>query len=267
MADGLFGSYIALGDSFTEGMDDPRGDGTYRGWADLVAERLAQRVTDFRYANLAIRGRLLQPVIDEQVPAAVRMAPDLISFAAGGNDALRRRFDPEILARTYDDAIGRLVATGATVVVFTPADPTGHLPARSSLLPRCEALLATVRRVAAERGALLVDLWSDDVLRNRLMWSTDRLHLSTLGHRRVAAHVLDALGVAAEPAWSAAPPHAAPMRWAAARRDDVRWVRAHLAPWIGRRLRGRSSGDQVMPKRPELDRLVSSAHEAPSSGT
>ena len=55
-------SFVALGDSFTEGIDDPYPDGTrYRGWADLVAGRLAadstERGDEFHYANLAVRGR------------------------------------------------------------------------------------------------------------------------------------------------------------------------------------------------------------------
>lgn len=58
----MIGSYVAIGDSFTEGLGDPREDGTLRGWADRLAEGLAQswNLTEpsehFRYANLAIRG-------------------------------------------------------------------------------------------------------------------------------------------------------------------------------------------------------------------
>ena len=49
--------YVAIGDSWTEGVGDPdetRPNGV-RGWADRVAEALAARREDFRYANLAIR--------------------------------------------------------------------------------------------------------------------------------------------------------------------------------------------------------------------
>lgn len=256
MATGHFSSYVALGDSFTEGMDDPRGDGTYRGFADLVAERLAQEADGFRYANLAIRGKLLTPVVDEQLPVAVEMKPALVSFAAGGNDALRRRFDPEQLGAAYGAAIGALRAAGSTVVVFTPADGTGNLPGRTYLLPRVEAMLAIVQGAATEHGAVVVDLWGDDALRDRRMWSVDRLHLSVAGHHRVAAHVLDALGIEPDPAWRQPLPAALPAAWADARREDFQWAWAHLAPWIGRRLRGRSSGDNVLPKRPALDVLA-----------
>jgi lysophospholipase L1-like esterase len=256
MSAGHFSSYVALGDSFTEGMDDPRGDGTYRGFADLVAGRLAEKNGGFRYANLAVRGKLLGRVVNEQLPAAVEMAPDLVSFAAGGNDALRRRFDPDAIGAGYAAAIGRLRATGAAVVVFTPADGTGHLPGRNYLLPRCEAIASIVRDAAKEHGALVVDLWGDDGLRDRRMWSVDRLHLSVAGHHRVAAHVLEALGVEPDPAWRAALPTALPPGWYDARRDDLQWAWAHLAPWIGRRLRGRSSGDNITAKRPILDAFL-----------
>jgi chromosome segregation ATPase len=36
------------------------------------------------------------------------------------------------------------------------------------------------------------------------------------------------------------------------RRADLKWARQHLVPWLGRRLRGESSGDGRAPKRPDL---------------
>src|SRR5258705_1588585 len=85
-------SYVAMGYSFTEGMNDAYPDGTFRGWADLVAARLAlDSGPDFGYANLAIRGRLLDQVVAEQLEPTLAMRPDLVSFAAGGNDVLRPR--------------------------------------------------------------------------------------------------------------------------------------------------------------------------------
>ncbi len=251
----MFSSYVALGDSFTEGMDDPRGDGSYRGFADLVATQLATGSTGFRYANLAVRGRLLQPVIDEQVPLALAMKPDLVSFAAGGNDALRRRFEADEVAEAYRDAIRRLRATGATVLVFTPADGAGNLPAWNYLLPRIEALRTIVREAADEYGATVVDLYSDPGIRDRRMWSEDRLHLSGAGHRRVAGNTLTALGVDPAPEWLAPLPTYLPPSWSDARREDLYWAWTHLAPWLSRRLRGRSSGDNITAKRPVLEVL------------
>jgi lysophospholipase L1-like esterase len=251
-------SYVALGDSFTEGLDDPypRGDG-YRGWADLVAVRLAAETGDeFGYANLAVRGRLFDHVVAEQLPAALAMRPDLVSFAAGGNDVLRRQCDPRALMARFDTVIGQLRATGADVLIFRFANVLSRLPGQRLIAPRVSVLNQAVGETAQRHGARLVDLWADDEFANPLMWSIDRLHMSAAGHRRVAAHVLTTLGLEAEPEWLVAPDRPAPAPWLAARGADLRWAGQHLAPWIKRRLTGRSSGDNVVPKRPALSPIT-----------
>ena len=246
-------SFVAVGDSFTEGMDDAYPDGTYRGWADLVAARLAVEAgPEFGYANLAIRGRLFPSVVAEQVPPALAMRPDLISFAAGGNDVLRRNFDADTLVERFDAVIGELRATGADVLVFRFADVMSRLPGQRLVAPRVSLLNRAVGETAERHGAMLVDLYADDEFLNPALWSEDRLHLSAAGHRRVAAHVLGVLGLAPDEQWLVVPPRPAPTPWLAARGADLRWAGQHLAPWIKRRLTGRSSGDTVTAKRPVL---------------
>src|SRR5579859_5684759 len=115
-------SFIALGDSFTEGLNDEGLNGTYIGWADRVATVLAGQTASFRYANLAVRGKLLRDVVDEQVGPAVAMAPDLVSLAAGGNDILRRA-DVDDLAGLFDGAVRKLRGAGCRVMIFTGFDP------------------------------------------------------------------------------------------------------------------------------------------------
>jgi hypothetical protein len=50
--------------------------------------------------------------------------------------------------------------------------------------------------------------------------------------------------------------------WVSARRMDARWARVHAAPWLTRRIRGRSSGDGITPKRPQLLPLPEAAAHA-----
>ena len=275
-------SYVAIGDSFTEGMNDIGPDGvTYRGWADLVAGRLAAEYRalhngrpkseavdstsapqaspadhDFRYANLAIRGRLFDRIVDEQVPDALRMRPDLVSFAGGGNDVLRRRFDPLAMLARFDDVVRMLRASGADVVVFRWANVTGRLPGRRMILPRMAVLNRAVKEVADKHGARLVDLWHDEEFHNPRLWSDDRLHMAPVGHRRVAAHVLRALDLEPDPTWFDSPGRPDRRPWPAARAGDIRWARQHLAPWVRRRLTGRSSGDLIKAKRPALAPVI-----------
>ena len=246
-------SFVAIGDSFTEGLDDlDLVTGTFRGWADLVAMRLAEDQTDLTYANLAIRGRLFDNIVDEQVPVALRMQPDLISFAAGGNDALRRGFSAPRLIGRLDTVIKTLCASGADVIMFRWADVTGRLPGQRMILPRVSQLNKAVEEIAARRGAKLVDLWSDDEYRNPALWSVDRLHMNALGHQRTAGHVLTVLDVKPDPTWLDAPPSLKALSWPQARAADVKWGREHLAPWVKRRLAGKSSGDLITAKRPLL---------------
>jgi lysophospholipase L1-like esterase len=246
-------NYVAMGDSFTEGMNDAYPDGTFRGWADLVAARLAiDSGPAFGYANLAVRGRLVDQIINEQLSPTLAMRPDLVSFAAGGNDVLRRRMDPFALVAKIDDVVGKLRESGAEVILFRFADVTTQLPGQRIVGPRAAALNDGARRLADKHGAHLIDLFSDDAFRNPALWSPDRLHMSSAGHRRVAAHVLSALGVGIEEDWLLVPPMPAPTPWLLARGADLRWAGQHLAPWLKRRLVGESSGDLITAKRPEL---------------
>jgi lysophospholipase L1-like esterase len=247
-----YSSYVALGDSFTEGLDDPDPAGGYRGWADRLAEHIAASADGLQYANLAVRGKLLGQVVAEQVPRAIELQPDLITFSAGGNDLLRPRTDPDVLARSIDDAVRRLRATGAEVLMFTAFD-TRDVP----VLRRVRGKIATynlhVRSIADRHDCRLVDLWSMRALLVPGAWAPDRLHLSSEGHRRVALAAGEVLGVPVtgdwrEP-WPAAPP---PAGWLSERRSDLQWAKEYLVPWIQRRLQGRSSGDEVTAKRPDL---------------
>ncbi len=256
---GEFGSFAALGDSFTEGVGDPRADGTCRGWADRFAGHLAAVRPGLRYANLAIRGKLLSEVLTEQVPAAVAMSPDLVSLAAGGNDLLRPRTDPDDLAVTFEAAVAALRAAGARVMVFTGFDPKAF-PVLRLIRGKSAVLTMHVREIASRHDCLLADLWTMRVLTDRRLWTPDRLHLTPDGHRRVALLACEAARVPAAADWRA-PLEMTPVRaglagqaatWLGARWADVEWVCEHAAPYVSRRLHGVSSGDGLSAKRPEL---------------
>ncbi|HVK30087.1 MAG TPA: SGNH/GDSL hydrolase family protein [Nocardioides sp.] len=251
-----FSKYVALGDSFTEGVGDPdpaRPNGL-RGWADRTAEGLAVAAAaagkDFGYANLAIRGRKLPAIIDEQVDAALALAPDLVSIHGGGNDVLRPKVDIDALAATYDDAIGRLAAGGAHVVMFTIADP-GLNGVIKVIRGRTAIFNEWVREIAERHGATVVDMWRMRDWTVAEVMDEDRLHLNAVGHQSIAIAALDALGI--EHDLQPIPPGVVPVLSAREQRAaTLAWARTHLAPWVHRRVTGRSSGDGVEPKRPVL---------------
>jgi len=247
-----FHRYVALGDSFTEGVGDPdatRPNGL-RGWADRVAEHLATLEPDFRYANLAIRGRKLPAILDEQLDAGLALGPDLVTIHGGGNDVLRPRVDIDALAARYEGAIERLTATGARVVMFTLFDP-GTTGVFAAMRGRFAVFNEWIREIADRHDVTLVDQWRMRDIELPAVMDTDRMHLNPAGHAYMATRVLDALGVAHQ----LVPPALAPIPVLDRRErlaENARWTREFLAPWVHRRLTGRSSGDLVTPKRPTL---------------
>jgi lysophospholipase L1-like esterase len=248
----IFRRYVALGDSFTEGVgdDDATRPHGVRGWADRVAEVLATRAPDFAYANLAIRGRKLGQVLDEQVGPALALRPDLVSVYAGGNDIMRPQVDVDAIVTAYAEGLRPLREHGAHLVIFTGFD-LGWAPVFRRLRGRVATYNELVREVADDLDATLVDFWRMREYRDPRMWAVDRIHMSELGHRRMAIAVLDALGVPHGAEWSDLPV-APPLARAAKREADLAWARAHAAPWVQRRLTGRSSGDGLTPRYPAL---------------
>ena len=246
-----FQRYVAIGDSFTEGVGDPdpgRPNGL-RGWADRVAEHLATLDPDFRYANLAIRGRKLPAILDEQLAPALALEPDLVTVHGGGNDVLRPKVDLDALSARYDAAVARLSASGAQVVMFTLFDP-GTTGVFASMRGRFAVFNEWVREIADRHDAILVDQWRMRDVELPAVMDTDRMHLNSVGHALMAMRVLDALGVAHELAPPLAPIPVLSRREKLA--ENARWTREFLVPWVHRRLTGRSSGDEVDPKRPAL---------------
>ena len=252
----MFSRYVAIGDSSTEGLDDPDGEGGYRGWADRFAEQLARQNPRLLYANLAVRGRLAAQVRAEQLDRAVALQPDIATVFAGVNDLLRPGFDPQQVAAEVEAMQRALVAGGATVLSFTMPDPSRVLPVAKRLRPRVEAFNAAMRQAAERSGARLVDFGAHEVAGDPRLWSVDRLHANSDGHARIAAALADALGLpGSDGSWAEPLPLLPRRRPHEVVRTEWAWVRGHLAPWLVRRARGRSSGDGIEPKRPELTAL------------
>lgn len=242
--------FVALGDSFTEGVGDPEpsSPGGHRGWADRVAEVLDAGTGTLSYANLAVRGRLLHQIIVEQVEPALALGPDIITISGGGNDLLRPRVDPDALATEMEGAVARLRSGGATVVLFTGPD-LGHTPVLGRVRTKVALYNENLRAIALRHSAVIADLWALTELRDPRMWLPDRIHLSATGHHTVARMVLRTLEVPNDLAPYLPEPLPA-VSWRRARVGDLDWARQHLMPWVLRRVRHESSGDAITAKRP-----------------
>ncbi len=237
--------FVAIGDSFTEGVGDELPDGRVRGWADLVAEGWALGLGEpVEYANLAIRGKLIGPIIEQQLEPALALKPTHLSFNGGGNDILRPRADIGRIMGLFEHVVRRCDEEGVRLILLSGANPTAQLPLGSVMSKRGDLMSHEVeKRLTGRDDIIRAYNWFDDELATPPYWSEDRLHMNTRGHHRVAARVLEAVGIDAPEGWWSLPelPDAARLR-------GVRYYREHVGPWVRRRLTGTSSGDGREPK-------------------
>ena len=241
--------YLALGDSFTEGLGDMdvNRPNQVRGWADRVAEQLCADPS-WGYANLAIRGKKVGQVIAEQLPAALALRPTLVSLYMGGNDILRPAIDIDALMGRYEQMVGQLAATGASLLLFTGFDSSG-----SAIFGKTRGRTAiyneAVREIAERHGAVIADYWRWREFQDWRYWATDRLHMGTAGHSLMARKVLGVLGRETDIEVPELPPLVVRSR-AETLRADAAWTKEFLAPWVKRRLTGTSSGDNLTARYP-----------------
>ena len=244
--------FIALGDSFTEGMQDEKINEQYRGWADRVAEALASETQGFTYMNCAIRGKLVGQVIDDQIPKALRWieGPNtLVSFHAGANDLLRPSYDPNLVLPKYQEAVRVLAATGCQLMLFTAIERVAKSGKMQDLWQaRFSQFNKVVRDMAAEVGGIVIEATADPEIGSRRFLDKDRLHLNPAGHHRVAQGVLQKIGGPHDANWRSDLPPLPSRSLVAKIYDDLRWFITFLIPWMSRRIRGVSSGDGRSPK-------------------
>ncbi len=250
----MFSRFVALGDSSTEGLDDPDGRGGYRGWADRLAEHAARAYPGFMYANLAVRGRSAGEIKATELEPALAMQPDLATVVAGMNDLLRRNWSAVRVAGEVGEMVHALTAIGAKVVMFTIPDVSRRMRLGRTMSMRTAELNVELRKIAVVEKAVVLDLANLELAHDPRMWAVDRLHGNAAGHARIANQVARLLHIPdVTEAGLDGPIDAQPAR---ATRDvlyaDLAWIAKFVAPWAWRRLRGRTLGDGRRAKRPLL---------------
>jgi lysophospholipase L1-like esterase len=253
---GGYSRYVALGDSQTEGLWDGDDSTGLHGFADRLAIALDTVSPGIAYANLAVRGKRIRDAIDEQLPAALAMEPDLITSCIGMNDVTRpgRSFATALADLEYFH--DRLAETGATVVTTTFPDLERILPVGRLIANRVVEINAVIRTAAVRHGFRLVDLYGAPSMIDPDTWSSDRVHGSPRGHALFAAAAAEALGLpGSNHDWAVARPDVVRPGFRSRMYSQTLWAQHLLMPWLWRHLRGRSSGDGRQAKRPALGGL------------
>lgn len=248
-----FARYVAIGDSSTEGLDDPDGRGGYRGWANRLAEHVARVQGSLQYANLGVRGLRTRQILERQLDPALAMQPDLVTVFSGTNDVVQRGFNADAVAQAMERMQRPLVDSGARVLTFTLPDLSEIMPVARFVAARVRALNDALRHVAASTGATLVDVAAHPVACDPRLWSDDRLHANSQGHERIAAALAHALGLpGTDERWATPLPPLPPPTVSQRLSAELRWGRHYFLPWVWRHMRGRSSGDGRSAKQPTL---------------
>lgn len=159
---------------------------------------------------------------------------------------LRPRTSVSHVVAAFEQVVRRCDEEGVQLIMLSGANPSGQLPLSRVIQRRGDLLSAGVTARFADRPDILRAMnWPDRELSTPPYWSDDRLHMNSRGHHRVAARVLTALGVEPPAGWWSLPEIAdSGLRGAA-------YYRAHVGPWVRRRLTGTSSGDHREAKHPD----------------
>lgn len=225
--------YVAIGDSSTEGLDDPDGAGGYRGWSRRLAERIAAAQGSLLYANLGVRGQRTRQIRELQLEPALALRPDLATVFSGTNDVVGVRFDAGAVGADFEHMQRALIRAGAVVLSFTLPDLTPVMPVARLISHRIRALNEAFRAASARSGALLIDFAALPVATDARLWSDDRIHANAAGHARIAAALAHALGLPeTDAAWSKPLP---PDRERTGRERlaaEIAWGFRHLLPWM-----------------------------------
>jgi lysophospholipase L1-like esterase len=185
-------SYVALGDSFTCGLEGE----TIR-WADEVAGALPGA----GYTNLAEVGATSEAVEETQLPEGLAMEPDLVSLTCGANDVLETvRPDPGAYAGRLTRMLQRIRAEAPQAGVFTITYP--DLSRFVELRPRTERRVArgtrlynaALRSVAQRNGVIVMEAAEAPGSEERANFASDGFHASPEGHKRLGAEIVHALG-------------------------------------------------------------------------
>jgi lysophospholipase L1-like esterase len=254
--------YVALGDSQTEGLWDGDDSTGLHGFADRLAVMLDALHPGVTYANLAVRGRQIRDVLEDQLPAALAMEPDLITSCIGMNDVTRpgRSFDRALadLDRLHDG----LAESGATIVTTTFPDLARILPVGRLIAARVVEINDVIRSACTRHGFRLVDLYGAASMTDPDTWSADRVHGSSRGHILFAAAAAEALGLpGSNHDWAMARPGAIRPGFPSRMYSQGLWAQNLLMPWLWRHFRGLSAGNGRGAKRPQLE-AVSARSEA-----
>lgn len=249
-----FRSYVAIGDSLSEGLGDSgfSVDRRQCGWTDRLAGLLSMQAkrqsVEFKYANLAIRGSKMADILGNQLDQALALKPDLVTIMAGANDFMS---SPEKLVQMDQQfrlSLARLTSAGIQVLVANTISPT-HLRVFKPLTKKSLVVTQMIESAAADFGVPVLDVHRIEHLQDLNYWAKDMVHFSEHGHIKVANKAAAQLGLDYRVTEVA---HDELEEVRRSMLETLAWITRDVIPFFKRRITGVSSGRGITAKYPSL---------------
>jgi lysophospholipase L1-like esterase len=259
-----YGSYVAIGDSLSEGLGDFTFHKTrrYNGWTDRLAGLLAKEAEDegrgFEFANFALRGSKLKPIMDWQLKRALEVNADLVTVMAGSNDLTVAPEKLPELRDVYREGLQQLIDSGSDVIIANTINPL-HLRVFRPLRYRAERMSDLITGLGHELNVPVLDLFGIEHFSDVCFWADDMVHFSGHGHVKVANEAAKLLDLKYRFREAEHYERIAPVRGV---RETLKWVYKDVIPFTHRKLKGVTSGDGMSPKSEKLEpfRPITSPH-------
>ncbi|MGE7888484.1 SGNH/GDSL hydrolase family protein [Bacillus cereus] len=188
--------FVAIGDSFTEGIGDEVEGIALKSWVDHFVQLCEN---DIEYANFAKRGLVTKEIRSQQLEKALTFKPDLVSLIAGANDVLKGRWNHNVYKNDMEFMIDSLSKAGSDIIIANLPDFTVRLPfaaekkqvIKEQLLEANDVILSLSREYKLHH----VDFWNHQLVNDNTLWSTDLIHPNSKGYVKVAELIFSSLPV------------------------------------------------------------------------
>ncbi|WP_141521799.1 SGNH/GDSL hydrolase family protein [Bacillus cereus] len=188
--------FVAIGDSFTEGIGDEVEGIALKSWVDHFVQ-LCEK--DIEYANFAKRGLVTEEIRLQQLEKALTFNPDLVSLIAGANDVLKGRWNHDAYKNDMEFMIDTLSKAGADIIIANLPDFTVGLPFASEKKQEIKEQLLEANEVihslSREYKLHHVDFWNHHLVNDNTLWSKDLIHPNSKGYVKVAELIFSSLPV------------------------------------------------------------------------
>ncbi|MRC16841.1 SGNH/GDSL hydrolase family protein [Bacillus thuringiensis] len=188
--------FVAIGDSFTEGIGDEVEGIALKSWVDHFVQ-LCEK--DIEYANFAKRGLVTEEIRLQQLEKALTFNPDLVSLIAGANDVLKGRWNHDVYKNDMEFMIDTLSKAGADIIIANLPDFTVRLPFASEKKQEIKEQLLEANEVihslSREYKLHHVDFWNHHLVNDNTLWSKDLIHPNSKGYVKVAELIFNSLPV------------------------------------------------------------------------